>query len=653
MPLRPRRLLISVPMSALTVFLLTPAAHAATAASSPPAGGAPLDQVVGATVAGVLLSLILVVLGLRHRAGHTALLDGLARPFVWLLRVPGWAALPAAIATGALVLAGAGFYWDVAVHIDRGRDPGPFGTAAHFPILIGLFGLFSAGWLAVAMAAGDEAGRTGIRITRRWTAPTSGLVMLACASFAVAGFPLDDVWHAVFGQDVTLWGPTHLILLTGGQLMIPTILGLLAEGRVATRAARDTRRDGERTRSRTRTRAGRLVGAAVSVAGAGGVLAGLTVYQGEFGFGVPQFALLFQPALLAFTGALALTMGRLLVGRGGALAAAAFNIVVAAGFAIVVGPVLGHVTPRFSTYLPAAVCVELAAVLVSTARVRAFAVTAGVLVGVLGTLGEAGWTHVWMPIPWPAHFLGSAVAIGVPAGVCGALVGAFVAGSLSPFRVGRPARRAWLPGAAGLAGLAAVLAFSLPTHAPAGATATIALDRAPTEASPDVDATVTVRPASLVRRANFVQQLSWQGHRKLVRAALRPAGPGVFRTAVPLPLHAPWKTLIRLQTGRTAGDVPVFLPPDPAIPIAGIPARTRVTRAFASDAELMQLERKSDVPGWLWDTATAIVLGIIAVLLVIMGWGLHRVGATVALRREPASDPAPRRRGAPLPVAAR
>ena len=30
-----------------------------------------------------------------------------------------------------------------------------------------------------------------------------------------SGFPLDDVWHRLFGQDVTLWGPTHLMLIGG------------------------------------------------------------------------------------------------------------------------------------------------------------------------------------------------------------------------------------------------------------------------------------------------------------------------------------------------------------------------------------------------------------------------------------------------------
>ena len=39
--------------------------------------------------------------------------------------------------------------------------------------------------------------------------------MTAAGGFALIGFPLDDVWHRLFGQDVTLWGPTHLMLIGG------------------------------------------------------------------------------------------------------------------------------------------------------------------------------------------------------------------------------------------------------------------------------------------------------------------------------------------------------------------------------------------------------------------------------------------------------
>ncbi|MHB8657018.1 MAG: hypothetical protein ACYC91_03540 [Solirubrobacteraceae bacterium] len=616
--------------------LAGPAAAATGASGAPPADGAPLDQVIGATVAGILLTAGLLFLGIRYRDGRMALLDTLARPFSWLLRVPSWASLPVALATGSLLLAGVGFYWDVAVHIDRGRDPGPFGTPAHFPILIGLFGIFAAGWLAMVMARRDDAARTGLRLAPSWTVPTSGVVMMACGAFALLGFPLDDVWHSIFGQDVTLWGPTHLIMLTGAQLMIPTILGLLCEGRAAV-AARSGQAAGRLTRGQ---RTGRWILAAL---GAGGVLAGLTIYQAEFGFGVPQYNLLFQPALLALTGGLALIFGRALAGPGGALGAVAFNLLISGVFALAVGPVFGESTPHFPTYIAAGLCVELAALLVSPRRLGAFAVLAGGLVGTVGTLGEAAWTHIWMPIPWPAHFIPSAIAIGVVAALCGALVGAFAAASLAPERWPGRGHRRWFAGALGLAGFAAVLAFCLPTHPPTGATATLTLSARTGGSTRTAEATVVVRPASVLSRPDFVQQLSWQGHTASIEKVLRRTGPGVYRTLEPVPISGSWKSMIRMQQGRMRADVPIYMPADPAIPAAGIPAVTRTTRALVSDTTLMQRERKTGVPGWLWSVATALVLAVIVTLLLIMGWGLNRVGDRVLEGPEP-PGPAPEKR---------
>src|SRR3954463_8030938 len=341
---------IAVNVSACTVTAndVTSMGGMLLGATTAPAGGAPLGQVIGATAAGLLLTVALYTLGRLHRSGRTRVLDLAATPFARLLRVPRWAALPAAIATGSVLIAGFGFYWDVAEHIDNGRDPGPFGTAAHYPILLGLFGIFTAGWLAVVMGRGDEASKTGMRLMRDWTAPTSGVAMALCGAFALLGFPSDDLWHEVFGQDVTLWGPTHLVLLTGGQLTIVCILGLLVEGRVAVRASG---RRGLPSRGRW----------LIAICGAGGILAGLTVYQAEFGFGVPQYRLLFEPVLLAFSGCVALGLARAVAGRGGALAACAFGIVVSGVMAIFVGPVMGRSVPHFPTYLAAAACVEVAA----------------------------------------------------------------------------------------------------------------------------------------------------------------------------------------------------------------------------------------------------------------------------------------------------
>ncbi len=641
-----------MPFAALTLFsagaaLLAVPSSAFAAAAPPPAAGAPIGQVIGATVAGLVLAIGLIVLGHGHRTGRIRILDQIGEPIGQIVRIPSWAALPVALATGSLLVAGLGFYWDVSVHIDRGRDPGPFGTPAHYPILLGLFGIFAAGWLAMAMPRGRAAARTGIRLGRNWWAPTSGVVMAACGSFALLGFPTDDVWHTIFGQDVTLWGPTHLMLLTGGQLVIVTILALITEGRAALEQGEEAAPGaGGRPRGRIARIADRTsrfasetlsmtqdlvpddaVRRSVGAIGAGGVLTGLSVYLAEFDFGVPQYRLLFQPVLIAFTAALGLTMGRAIVGRGGALIAMGVYVALSLGFALVVS---GRDMPHFALYAAEAVLVEIAGLMYSPSRRPIpFAVLAGVLIGTVGIAAEALWTHVWMPIPWPAHFVPTAIAHALPAAVCGGLIGVFVAGCLAPRRIARPGMRPWLPAAGALAVFAVLLGTLVPTTVPAGATATVTLTNVHGGSARTADATVVVHPASAVANADSFQQLSWQGHAHAVYGQLRQIGPGVYVTVKPIPVYGSWKSLLRLQKGNIKADVPVYLPADSAIPVPGLAAPAKFTRSFYSDTALMQRERKHGIPSWVWSTATLTVLAIILVLLVIIGWGLNRVATII------------------------
>src|SRR6188768_1912833 len=179
------------------------------AAPAPPAGGAEIAQIVIATVAATVVTCALLFLGLGHRSGRVKVLQRLADHGERASGLPGWVAFPSAVATVSLLTAVFGMYWDISVHIDNGRDAGPLANPAHYFILAGLFGIFVAGFLAVILPEGRP-GRTAVRIIGDWYAPVGAIVLLACSSFALLAFPLDDVWHRFFGQDVTLWGPTHL-----------------------------------------------------------------------------------------------------------------------------------------------------------------------------------------------------------------------------------------------------------------------------------------------------------------------------------------------------------------------------------------------------------------------------------------------------------
>ena len=67
------------------------------------------------------------------------------------VRLPGWARCRCRWPAGSLIIAVLGMYWDISIHIDQGRDEGPFANAAHYLILIGLFGITAAGMLAMAL----------------------------------------------------------------------------------------------------------------------------------------------------------------------------------------------------------------------------------------------------------------------------------------------------------------------------------------------------------------------------------------------------------------------------------------------------------------------------------------------------------------------
>src|SRR3989442_12996104 len=114
------------------------------AAASPPAGGAPIDQVAIATGFATVTTAVLLWLLQGHRSGRSSILARVAALSARVGRIPSWAALPAAVATGSLLLALFGVTWDLSFHIDKGRDPRPLANPAHFFIPVSLSGLFAA-----------------------------------------------------------------------------------------------------------------------------------------------------------------------------------------------------------------------------------------------------------------------------------------------------------------------------------------------------------------------------------------------------------------------------------------------------------------------------------------------------------------------------
>ena len=577
-------------------------------AHSPPAGGASLDQVLIANAMAITAIGVLAWLTLGHRSGKVPYLGRLA---AFSERVggglPGWAALPSAIGGISLVIALVGMYWDIALHIDVGRDTGPLANPAHYFILVGLFGVLCAGVISMALPL-KRPGPNALRIGNDWYAPLGGVLITACAFFSLLGFPLDDFWHRLFGQDVTLWGPTHLMLIGGAAMTLVGMAVLLGEGMRAMPGA------GAGThRLIVRLRRSSLMG---------GFLIGLSTFQGEFDFGVPQFQLLFHPLLLALAAAPALVCARLWIGPGGAFGAVAFFIAVRGFLAILVGPILGETTPHLPLYLAEMACVELTAIRLAK-RPLALGAVSGLLIGTVGFAAEYGFSHLWMPIPWTTSLLPSGVILTTIAGIAGGLIGAMIGQALRGDLPGRTLTR--LVSAAAMVAVAALVANGLVTTEPSKTRASIALTDLRSQDSREVSAIVHLQPPDAADRYRWLNMTAWQGG-GLVVDQLHEVREGVYRTTEPIPVHGDWKTILRLQVGRTIAAVPVYLPPDPAIPAPAVQATAKFDRPFQSDNKVLQRERKQDTPSWLTAGASLVVLSFTLVLIATLALGLARLG---------------------------
>jgi hypothetical protein len=576
-----------------------------------PAGGAAIGEVVGATAGAVVLTAVLLALGMGHRSGRVRVLARLAAFSERVSGLPGWAALPVGLATGSLLTAVFGMYWDISLHIDQGRDEGPLANAAHYFILAGLFGIFAAGFLAMVLPR-ERIGPTAIRIQEDWHAPLGGVLVAACGAFSLIGFPLDDVWHRLFGQDVTLWGPTHLMLIGGASMTLIGLSVLLIEGTRANAAA------GQPDREKAWARLAR------KAALPGGLLIGLSTFQAEFDFSVPQFRFVFHPMLVMLAAGVGLVATRMYLGRGSALLAVAFFLLVRGTLTLLVGPVLGETTPALPLYVAEALVVEAVALRYAN-RPLPFGLLCGLGIGTVGLAAEWGWTHLVMHQPWPAALFPEGALLGLAMALAGSLIGAWVGSRLIAERVERPPALRPLAVVAAAA-LAAMVVYGLqddPSGEPVRAQVELTDVRGGEQR--EANLSVTLDPPDAAEDAEWLTVTAWQGGGSLV-SPLEEVGPGRYRSTEPVPLHGTWKSLIRLHTGRELQIVPIFLPRDPAIPAREIPAPPRFEREFVAEPRIL-LREQTGGGGATWALAYAVVAAIALALLALIAWGLHRLAA--------------------------
>jgi len=517
-----------------------------------------------------------------------------------LTGMPAWAAAAVLLSSWALVVAFFGFMWDVTWHADLGRDVELF-TVPHALILAGLAGIGAAFLAAVALAT--RAGGPGLRVGPL-RVPVSATPLGLLAAGALAGFPLDDYWHAVYGIDVTMWGPTHLLMIGAASLTPIAVWLVFREA-----GAHDRRGPARR----------------LWLSMPATVLVGLSTFQLEFDLGILQWQPLYQPLLIAAAMAIALTAARVAVGRGGALLAAggflAMRLLVAGVLTVGFGRGFAH----FPLTIAEALCVE-----------------AAFLPPRLPFLAEAAWTHLWYAVPWTGDLLQFWWLDGAAA-VAGALVGAGMGNVAAGRRAGLPP----LAAAGALAALGIVLALHLPLrHADPGGVTLTATPAGParlettrlgvTLPEQPVWLEVTLSPAAAAEGVDWFGAVAWQGGAPVQHAALVREAPGRYRSATPVPTGGGWKTLVMLYRGDVLEATPVAMPPDFQYDLAQVPAPLQPRAdAFVPASNLLMREAHGGPP---WPAA--LIVAFFAVMAV--AW---TAALTLAYARVGASGPGPSRPG--------
>lgn len=471
---------------------------------------------------------------------------------------PGWVMAGALSGLSMLATAAIGVYWDVAYHIDFGRDNALM-TPSHTMIVLGLGGLVYAALIAVIFATLDNAKVGfwvgGLRV------PWSAVSMAALGTGGVVSFPLDAMWHEAYGIDVTLWSPSHLGLIAGGSLATISVWLMIREGR------------GEPT----------LLGRVIHATSLGAILVGLSLVQGEFDFGVPQFQVLYLPILVAAAASFALVLARVALGPWGAVKAVAAYLAVRGVIALLLATPLNHTVPHFPLYLIAALAVEGVAHFAGTSNRLRFAALGGAAVGTVGVAADMVWLGLLADVAPRTSLIPTAALFAPLAGIAAGLLG----GALSRPVPGWTRRVPALAGLAGAVVMVGVLVFPLQRDV-GDVAAVIRLQPVGGQATVEVELT----PPDAAKSATAFGIVSWQGGGQ-VSASLKEVAPGRYVSSRPVPITGSWKSMVGLQRGDQVMAAPIYLPADPEYGDPEIPAVAERRTSFVRNTTLLLRETKS------------------------------------------------------------
>ncbi len=189
--------------------------------------------------------------------------------------------LAAYIGAGLLLVGAVSTYWDIATHIDSGRER--FLTPPH----IGIYSAVLVSAIAIALSGLADHFRAGdsfvgaLRHPFRNLRPGIGVAGAGMLTTLVAA-PFDNAWHEIYGIDVTIWSPPHLLAIFG---IAAASLGLAA------------------LVSPTVTRTENAFYPVQFAA----FLTALLITTGEFEFNAPQYRIAYHPVILGAASALVFT----------------------------------------------------------------------------------------------------------------------------------------------------------------------------------------------------------------------------------------------------------------------------------------------------------------------------------------------------------
>jgi hypothetical protein len=574
-------------------------AHGGDGASAGGSAVASWTPLVALLTAGLLVAAALFVLG--RPEGHPTrwgrfllrIPNGLER----ITGVPGWAAATALTSMFGLLVAGVGFYSDVAYHIAFGRDELLF-TAPHVLILVGLVLILVAAIVAVVTATLSRAD-TGLRLGRLQL-PWSSLPLGVIGVGAVLGFPIDELWHQQYGVDVTMWSPPHLMMILGAALT-----GLASWLVVAESGVRPE--DGPWARG-------------FHVAAAWLTLLGVTAPAGEFYFGVPQWQQLFHPVLLMLAAAIALIPMRLVLGAGWALGIAIVAFVLDLSGVVMAGGSPIETRPA-GIFIGSALAVEVVARFAGTRPRTRFALLCGLGIGTLGLGVEWLWNS-GAHQPWTTALLPEAVIVGLVAAVGAATLGTGVGYALRRERAGLPA----IVLVAG--GVAVAISLVLPIPREVGEVqAEIRIEHPEDDDHAIVHARLD--PPDAAEDARWFMASSWQGGDR-VTAHMQRTGPGEYVSERPVEVSGNNKSLLRLHRGAEMMAIAIRLPADEEIGEPEIPAEDRTTEFVDEEMYLQREVAAHDAAG---PTFRYFTFGVLAVLAV--AWLVSLTLAARGLARTP------------------